>query len=248
MHTGVIRTRYRKADLDQAIKQYREKALPALATHQGARSGTLLVNRDTGDVVSIGFYENEAAARAFASKAAALMESFQKFQVEQQEPTRELYEIAASTQIEAKDVVEKGIKAFNAHDLEGVARTGAPDLEYTAPGGVQLKGAQAVKEYNKNFLTAFPDAKIEAKNTIAQGSSVVVEGVFTGTHAGTLKTPMGDVPATGRKVRGEFVQVFEIDRGLVKKNTLVFDQVELMTQLGMAPTATQAAAASKSKG
>src|SRR6266571_4408828 len=214
MHTGVIRTRYRKADLDQAIKQYREKALPALATHQGARSGTLLVNRDTGDVVSIGFYENEAAARAFASK----------------------------------DVVEKGIKAFNAHDLEGVARTGAPDLEYTAPGGVQLKGAQAVKEYNKNFLTAFPDAKIEAKNTIAQGSSVVVEGVFTGTHAGTLKTPMGDVPATGRKVRGEFVQVFEIDRGLVKKNTLVFDQVELMTQLGMAPTATQAAAASKSKG
>jgi len=64
---------------------------------------------------------------------------------------------------------------------------------------------------------------------------VIVEGVFTGTHDGTLKTPMGDVPATGRKVKGDFIQIFEVDRGLVRRNHLMFDQVQLMTQLGMAP-------------
>src|SRR5207244_10229721 len=63
--------------------------------------------------------------------------------------------------------------------------------------------------------------------------------LFTGTHNGTLKTPMGDVPATGRKVKGEFIQIFQVDRGLVKKLNLMFDQVQLMTQLGMAPAPPQ---------
>jgi len=75
---------------------------------------------------------------------------------------------------------------------------------------------------------------------------VVVEGVFSGTNNGTLKTPMGDVPATGRKVSGEFIQIFEIDRGLVKRNHLMYDQVDLMTQLGMAPAPQPAGAKAKS--
>ena len=69
---------------------------------------------------------------------------------------------------------------------------------------------------------------------IAQANPVVLVGVFKGKHDGTLTTPMGDVPPTGQKVRGDFVQLYEIDRGLVKKLTLIFDQVQLMTQLGMA--------------
>ncbi len=196
MYTGVIRSRYRKSDLDQAIKEYREKALPALAAHKGNRSGTLLVNRETGDVLSIGFYEDE----------------------------------------------EKGLKAFNAHDLEALARDAAPDIVATYPEVGQVKGPQAVKEQNKVMVTAFPDARIEAKNIIAQGNTVVVEGVFTGTHNGPLKTPMGDVAPTGKKVAGEFIQVFEVDRGLIKRANLIYDQVQLMNQLGLAPAAPPAAA------
>jgi predicted ester cyclase len=244
MHTGVIRSRYRKADLEEAIKQYRDKALPALATHPGNRSGLLLVNRETGDVISIGFYENEASAKAFAPKATSLLESFKKFETEPAEPNRELFEIAASTQQEAKAVVEKNIKAFNAHDMEALARQAAPDIVGTFPDVGQVKGPQAVKEQNQLMVRAFPDAKVEAKNTIAQGNTVVVEGVFTGTHSGPLKTPMGDVAPTGKKVAGEFIQVVEIDRGLVKRSHLIYDQVQLMQQLGLSP----AAAPAKSKG
>lgn len=73
---------------------------------------------------------------------------------------------------------------------------------------------------------------------------MIVEGIFTGTHDGTLKTPMGDVPATHRKVKGEFIQIFELDRGLVKRDNLMYDQVQLMTQLGLAPAAPNQAAKS----
>ena len=150
---------------------------------------------------------------------------------------RELYEVAAGTQAEARAVVERGMKAFNAHDMEALARDSAPDIESTAPGDVKLKGPQAVKEYNQNFVKAFPDARIEAKNLFTAGNTVIIEGIFTGTHDGTLKTPMGDIPATHRKVKGEFVQILEVDRGLVKRDNLIYDQAQLMTQLGLAQAA-----------
>ncbi|HEY3195971.1 MAG TPA: ester cyclase [Candidatus Dormibacteraeota bacterium] len=232
----MIRAKYKKSDIDQAIKEYKEAALPALATHKGNRSGTLLVDRDSGESISIGIYDDEASAKSFAPKAEKLVESFKKYLSTAEEPKRELFEIAASTQMEARAVVERGIKAFNAHDLEAVARDTAADVVLEATGGIKAKGTQAAKEFNQTWLRAFPDARVEAKSIITQGSTVVVEGVFTGTHDGPLRTPMGEVPPTGKKLVGEFIQVFEIDRGLVKRNHIVYDQVDVMTQLGMAPT------------
>ena len=236
MYAGVIRAKYKKSDIDQAIKEYKEAALPALATHKGNRSGTLLVDRDSGESISIGIYDDEASAKSFAPKAEKLVESFKKYLSTAEEPKRELFEIAASTQMESRAVVERGIKAFNAHDLEAVARDTAADVVLEATGGIKAKGTQAAKEFNQTWLRAFPDARVEAKSIITQGSTVVVEGVFTGTHDGPLRTPMGELPLTGKKLVGEFIQVFEIDRGLVKRNHIVYDQVDVMTQLGMAPS------------
>ena len=242
MHAGVVRSKYKKAELNQAIKDYKESVLPTLAAHKGSWSGMLLVDRDAGDAVSIAIYEDEASAKAFGPKAEKLLESFKKYRSDPSEPKRELFEIATSTQLEARAVVERDIKAFNAHDLEALARDAAPDIIATSPGNKKIQGPQAVKEYNQGWLRAFPDARIEVKNTIVQGNTVVIEAVFNGTHSGPLKTQMGDVPPTGKKVAGEFVQVIEIDRGLVKRNSLMFDQVDLMTQLGLAPAPAKTAA------
>ncbi len=246
MYAGVVRSKNKKSELDKAVKDYTESVLPALATHKGNRSGMLLVDRETGDSISIAIYEDEASAKAFGPKAEKLLESFKKYRSDASAPKRELFEIATSTLLDSKALVERGLKAFNAHDLEAVARDAAPDIVATAPGGVKLHGPQAVKEYNQTFVTAFPDARIDAKQIIVQGRTVVVEGVFNGTHTGTLKTPMGDVPATGRKVSGEFIQIFEIDRGLVKRDHLMYDQVDLMTQLGISPAPQQSPTEAKS--
>jgi predicted ester cyclase len=241
MNAAVVRTKFKKTDLEKAVKDYKETVLPAISTHQGARSAFLLVNRETGDGISVAMYENEASAKSFGPKAEKLIENLKKYMTGES-PKREIYEVATGTQHEAKTVVERGLKAFNAHDMEALARDSSPDIEATAPGDIKLRGPQAVKEYNQNFVNAFPDARIEAKNIFTQGNHVTVEGVFTGTHNGTLKSPMGDIPATGRKVKGEFIQVFDIDRGLVKRDNLIYDQVQLMTQLGLAPAPPQHAA------
>jgi len=236
MNAGVIKAKFKKTDLDKAIKEYKEVALPAIAQHKGARSAFLLVNRDTGESVSIALYDDEAAAKSFGPKAEKVAEQLKKY-MSDGNIKRELYEVAASTQLEARQVVERGLKAFNAHDMEALARDSAPDIEASAPGDVKLRGPQAVKEFNGNWVKAFSDARVEASNIFTAGNTVIVEGIFTGTHDGTLQTPTGNVPATGRKVRGEFVQILEVDRGLVKRDRLIFDQMQLMTQLGVAPAA-----------
>lgn len=240
MNAGVVKATYTKSEIDKAIKDYKEIALPAVSQHEGGRSAILLVNRQTGEGISIAFYENESAAKAFAPKAEKIIASFSKY-VAGQKPTRDLFEVATSTQQEARAVVERLVAAISAHDLEAAARLTAPESELTAPGDVNVKGTQPIKEFNKNWITAFPDAKIETQALFAQGDQVALKAQFVGTHDGTLKTPMGDVPATGKKVRGDFLELFEIDRGLIKKAHLMFDQVQLMTQLGMAPAPPQQA-------
>ena len=204
MNAGVIMSKFKKTDLDKAIMEFKESALPAVAQHKGARSPFLLVKRDTGDAISIGLYDDEAAAKAFGLTPERVAGRLKQY-MEKAEVTRELYEVAASTQVEARQVVERGMKAFNAHDMEALARDSAPDIEATAPGDIKLKGPQAVKEHNQKFITAFPDARVEATNIFTAGNTVIVEGIFTGTHNGTMATPMGDVPGTGRKVRGEYI-------------------------------------------
>src|ERR1700682_1788506 len=176
MNAGVIKSKFNKTDLDKAVKEFKESALPAISQHKGARSAFLLVNRDTGEAISIGLYEDEAAANSFGPKAEKIAASLKKYMTG--DVKRELYEVATGTQAESKAVIERGMKAFNAHDLEALARDSAPDLELTAPGDVKLKGPQPVKEYNQNFVRAFPDARIEAKNIFTQGKNVIVEGIL----------------------------------------------------------------------
>src|SRR5213082_3294550 len=119
MNAAVVRSKYKKTELDKAVKDYKETVLPAIAKHEGARSAMLLLNRETGDALSIAMYENEAAAQSFAPTAAKLIES--------------------------KATVEKGDRAFNAHDVEEMARQTAPDGELTASGDIKVKGPQAIK-------------------------------------------------------------------------------------------------------
>src|SRR2546425_10291955 len=55
MNAAVVKARYKKSDLEKAVKDYKDSVLPAISTHDGARSAVLLVNRETGDGVSIAF-------------------------------------------------------------------------------------------------------------------------------------------------------------------------------------------------
>src|SRR5437773_11142829 len=101
MNAGVVKSNYKKSELDKAIKEYKETALPAISTHPGARSAFLLLNRETGDAISIALSADEAAAKSFAPKSEQLIGSMKKYIAGAGEPKRELLGTATSTQIMA---------------------------------------------------------------------------------------------------------------------------------------------------
>ena len=135
----------------------------------------------------------------------------------------------------ARDVIEEGERRFNTGDVNSLLELYAANAVATGPGGMEFKGIDAIREYTKSWLTGFPDAHIETKKLIEAGVTVVTEGIFTGTHTGTFSTPMGDIPPTGKAVKGEYVDIFEVRDGKVVSDRLTFDRMQLMEQLGLVP-------------
>jgi predicted ester cyclase len=136
---------------------------------------------------------------------------------------------------EARDTATRYLDAFNAHDESAIRVLNAPNVKYEAPGGVRLEGNEAATGYNMAWIKGFPDAKLTVNNELISGPWVVQECMFEGTHTGSFEGPAGTVPPTGRKVVGRCVQIGRYENGVASDLRLYYDQVELLTQLGLMP-------------
>ena len=240
MNAGVLKARLRLAAIDKAIDLYGEVVLGGYWKVRGARGGELWIDRQTGDLLSIGFYDDATAVRAFQPIAEQALTRLEPY-LEGERPAREIYELAASTTATTSALAQNFVAALNARDGEAVARLSSPDVELTVPGHSPMKGPQTVKDYYQSRFLAFPDGMTRVERSIGAETSVVVEALLAATHAGPLPTTRGEISATGRRVNARYVLVLEADRGLIKSIHEYFDQVELLAQIGVVPA--QAASA-----
>ena len=141
---------------------------------------------------------------------------------------------------DAREIGQRFVDAFNAHDEAKIRELNAENAVIEAPGDIRLEGREAASEYAMTWLRAFPDARIDVKNELVAGDWVVQEFTFEGTHDGTLSSPQGDIPPTHKQLNGRGVQIFQVEGDAVVDTRLFFDQVEVMTQLGLMPAAATA--------
>jgi len=141
----------------------------------------------------------------------------------------------------AKDLVQRGIDAFNAHDVAALRALTAEDCTYEATGGVTARGREECVAATAMWFEACSDAHATVKQVIGEGDTVVEAGIFEGTHDGILKTPMGDIPATGRRIKGDYVSVNTVRGDKLASQRLYFDRMQLAEQLGIVPAASGAA-------
>jgi steroid delta-isomerase-like uncharacterized protein len=125
--------------------------------------------------------------------------------------------------------------AFNAHDEEAMRACYAANAVFEAPGDVRLEGPDAIVAYAAGWLTAFPDSRLTVHNRVVAGEWAVDEFAFEGTHEDTLARPGGDVPATGRRLVGRGIEAIRVVDGKIVEDHLYFDQVQVLTQLGLMP-------------
>jgi steroid delta-isomerase-like uncharacterized protein len=130
--------------------------------------------------------------------------------------------------------IARHLAAFAAKDAD--AEPFSADGEYVIPGA-QLHGREQILDFIRSYWEAFPDARLEIVRSIDAEPLIAAEGRFVGTHDGTLRTPDGEVPATGRSVEVPWMAMYEVRGGEIFSEHLYFDPAAFMTQLGLATAA-----------
>jgi steroid delta-isomerase-like uncharacterized protein len=136
--------------------------------------------------------------------------------------------------VTAREAFEKGTATFNAHDIDGFAEVLAEDVAFKAPGGIQGNGKTTCAAFFASWFAAFPDARVEVQAVHIVDDTAVEEGTLTGTHNGVLHGPLGDIPPTGRSVKVDYIQVLRFRDGKHVSFNLMFDQLMMLEQLGLA--------------
>jgi predicted ester cyclase len=128
---------------------------------------------------------------------------------------------------------------WNAREFDRIAEQMADGGEILDVGsGTRFSGPEGSKRYSKMWADAFPDGRIQIDNVISSGDTVVVELTGRGTQTGTLKTPAGEIPATGSTVTLQLCDVLEFTSdGKIKAQRSYFDSASLLAQLGVKPEA-----------
>jgi steroid delta-isomerase-like uncharacterized protein len=132
-------------------------------------------------------------------------------------------------------VAAEALDAFNAHDEARMRALYSDDATLEAPGDIRIDGGDGTVAYAMAWLNAFPDARLSVHDEIAAGDWVVQRFTFSGTHGDTLHSPTGDIPATHRRLDGRGLQMMRVSGGKIAEEHLYFDQVQVMTQLGLMP-------------
>jgi predicted ester cyclase len=135
---------------------------------------------------------------------------------------------------EATEVMRKKMAAFNAHDMSELLSHFSSAARKEVPGAV-LQGHDQIAAFFSVFWEAFPDLEVTVTSVVEEGSVVAIQARCHGTHLGTLATPGGDIPPTGRHIDLPFSDDYHVKGGLIVSGHLHFDRLSLLEQLGVVP-------------
>ena len=125
---------------------------------------------------------------------------------------------------------------WNERQFDKVAELMAADSEIVLVGSdTRFRGPSGAIEFSQMWADAFPDGRLKIDNVIASGDHVALQFTGTGTQTGPLKSPTGEIPATGRSVTLNLCDVQEIRDGKIRSVQSYFDSVSMLMQLGVMP-------------
>ena len=129
---------------------------------------------------------------------------------------------------QAKEVLDGIYEAVNTGNVALLDRLVAPDYIEHSEG---FQGVEPFRQQIITFRAAFPDLHVTIEDLITDGDRFASRTTVTGTHAGDL---MG-MPATGRHISVEAVDIGRIENGQAKERWGGLNMYSLLTQLGVIP-------------
>ena len=136
------------------------------------------------------------------------------------------------------NIVKQADDAFNMQDWDRFLNLHAESIVVNSPDlSEPIKGREALREYVKGYFMAFPDMSTKRERMFGQGNWVVSEEIAAGTNTGPMTSPTGEeIPPTNKLMRMNQAVLFQVENGLIQEVHLYFDQLGILTQLGLAPS------------
>jgi steroid delta-isomerase-like uncharacterized protein len=136
---------------------------------------------------------------------------------------------------ELQDLLKTHYDAVNAGDLDAALMAFDPAVKTETPNG-PLNGIAEFRAMGEAFRTAAPDNRLRALNSYETGDTLIVEGVYSGTHTGPLAGPAGTIPATGKAFSFPYVDILRARNGRFVTHHMYWDNVTFLSQLGLLPS------------
>ena len=132
---------------------------------------------------------------------------------------------------ENKALVRRYIEEMDKGNMAIVDQLFATNCVSHYPGGLDVRGPEALKEHLTGIYTAFPDFLHTIEDMIAEGDKVVARFINRVTHKGEF---MGIAP-TGKQVVFTAIAIFHIVNGKFVETWAAIDVLGLLQQLGAVP-------------
>jgi predicted ester cyclase len=137
--------------------------------------------------------------------------------------------------MDIRELTDRAQDAWNAKDEDSFVALYAEDHEVVAPGFTG-KGIQGVRDFWALWNGAFPDNRIAYRTLLVDGQQAAQLATFQGTHTGPLTAPDGSaIPPTGRPMTTTYTLFTTMDGDKVARSEFMFDQMEMLGQLGLLP-------------
>jgi steroid delta-isomerase-like uncharacterized protein len=135
-----------------------------------------------------------------------------------------------------RKLLDRYVERYNAGDLDGVMDLYAEDAVQGMPDGT-FEGKSVIRERLAQELDGFPDVTHTVRSFVEQGDMFADEWTFAGTHTGSFTLPDGrELPPTGRRVEIKGMEVVRVrEDGKIVLNTLYYDTMAVLVQLGLVP-------------
>jgi steroid delta-isomerase-like uncharacterized protein len=137
------------------------------------------------------------------------------------------------------DIQRQVLDAWNRRDWETYRSLLHSEYRYTGPDGKEQVGPEAGLNVAKMYANAFPDGKLEVKNSLSSQSISVSEFIARGTHKGDLR----GIPPTNKTVEVRIANFMELRDGKIFREREYFDMMTMLVQIGAIKQPLQTSAA-----
>jgi steroid delta-isomerase-like uncharacterized protein len=147
-------------------------------------------------------------------------------------------EPALDARLEAnKDLVRRFTEVLNAAEWDALNELVTDDFtrHSQATAGPPVRSREQMVQLQESFLATAPDQRVTIQMLVAEDDKVAALATYTGTQTG----PLGDLPATGKPMESQFLSIFRIENGKIAELWVEWDNLAMLTQLGLFPPPTE---------